>query len=346
MHSSDKLTPALHTEEMDPNHDSPGRQLRLARERAHLSLDQVAAELHLSTATLNALEDDHYDGLPSPVFISGYLKSYARLLRLDPDALLEGYRRQQPAATANPVLSIRGAQPVQSRSSVGLAVVSVAVVAALAAGIWFWWLNPQDSAPLETAADGAALEDQESIQPMSGQAPAQAPPVSGSAPSIALPVPTEAGSLPNSEPSPPDEAEEREQNTPPNRPASEDSLPLPLDAQPSSGLIAALGRDANAKVPATADDTEAPAASDRARPAVIMTFSGPCWVDVRDATGEFKLFGEMNKGDREVLGGQGPYSMILGNAAAVELTIDGEPFDVEAIARGNVARFDLDPAQP
>ena len=76
-----------------------------------------------------------------------------------------------------------------------------------------------------------------------------------------------------------------------------------------------------------------------------MAFSGPCWVDIRDSTRKFKLFGEMGKGDRHVLEGTPPYSVILGNAAAVEITVAGEPLDIGTIARGNVARFTLDPKQ-
>ena len=75
-----------------------------------------------------------------------------------------------------------------------------------------------------------------------------------------------------------------------------------------------------------------------------MSFSGPCWVDIRDSGGGFKLFGEMGKGDRRVLGGTPPYSLILGNTAAVSITVGGEPYDLDGIARGNVARFTLDPA--
>ncbi|MCU7884286.1 MAG: DUF4115 domain-containing protein, partial [Candidatus Thiodiazotropha sp. (ex Lucinoma annulata)] len=41
----------------------------------------------------------------------------------------------------------------------------------------------------------------------------------------------------------------------------------------------------------------------------------------------------------------GPFNVILGNAAAVRLTINGNPFDLKPFTRGKVARFTLDPAQ-
>ena len=76
---------------------------------------------------------------------------------------------------------------------------------------------------------------------------------------------------------------------------------------------------------------------------IVLSFSGPCWVDVRDSTRKFKLFGEMPKGSRRVLGGEPPYQLVIGNARAVTIEINGEPFDISRFAKGNVARFTLDP---
>ncbi|MGB5569705.1 MAG: DUF4115 domain-containing protein, partial [Sedimenticolaceae bacterium] len=76
---------------------------------------------------------------------------------------------------------------------------------------------------------------------------------------------------------------------------------------------------------------------------VVITFNAPSWVDVRDSERKFKLFGEVSKGSRKVLGGQPPYKMVIGNAQAVSITVNGEPFDLAPYAKGNVARFTLDP---
>jgi cytoskeleton protein RodZ len=100
---------------------------------------------------------------------------------------------------------------------------------------------------------------------------------------------------------------------------------------------------------ATADSaspTEEPetAAEEVAAQSVVFEFNGSCWVDIRDSTRTFKLFGEMQQGERHVLGGTPPYSVILGNSPMVRVTVGGEPFDVEVYSRGNVARFTLDPS--
>jgi cytoskeleton protein RodZ len=76
---------------------------------------------------------------------------------------------------------------------------------------------------------------------------------------------------------------------------------------------------------------------------IVFSFSASCWVDIRDSSRKFKLFGEMAKGTSRVLGGVPPYKVVLGNASAVSVTVNGEPFDLDPFARGNVARFTLDP---
>ena len=93
------------------------------------------------------------------------------------------------------------------------------------------------------------------------------------------------------------------------------------------------------------DDAESTEPTATAGDEIVMSFTGPCWVDIRDSERKFKLFGEMSKGDRRVLEGTPPYSVILGNTAAVTITVAGAPFDLDGIARGNVARFTLDPTK-
>jgi cytoskeleton protein RodZ len=113
-------------------------------------------------------------------------------------------------------------------------------------------------------------------------------------------------------------------------------------AVPASAATAAEAGSQSAGVAAETPTAvaEPPAA---ASPGIVFEFTAPCWVDVRDTKRNFKLFGEMPKGTRKVLGGEPPYQVVLGNASAVRVTVDGVPYDIAQHARGNVARFTLDP---
>ena len=71
--------------------DELSKILREAREARGLSLVQVQQELRISLRFLEALENGQYQLLPTPVHVRGYLRNYARLLKLDPQPLLDRY---------------------------------------------------------------------------------------------------------------------------------------------------------------------------------------------------------------------------------------------------------------
>ncbi|RMD71713.1 MAG: DUF4115 domain-containing protein [Gammaproteobacteria bacterium] len=67
---------------------SPGEQLRRAREAHRWSLEEAARQLHLTPSVVHALENGDYGRIPHPAFVRGYLRSYARLLDLPEEAVL------------------------------------------------------------------------------------------------------------------------------------------------------------------------------------------------------------------------------------------------------------------
>lgn len=59
-----------------------GERLRLAREAAGLSVDDVAARLHMPGRVVRSLEAEDWSRLGAPVFVRGQVRSYSRLLGL------------------------------------------------------------------------------------------------------------------------------------------------------------------------------------------------------------------------------------------------------------------------
>src|ERR1041385_5230140 len=74
-----------------------GEALRSTRERKGLSIDQVAQETRISARFLEALEAETFEELPAPVYVRGFLRSYANFLHLDPTPLLEDLALRQGA---------------------------------------------------------------------------------------------------------------------------------------------------------------------------------------------------------------------------------------------------------
>jgi cytoskeleton protein RodZ len=132
-------------------------------------------------------------------------------------------------------------------------------------------------------------------------------------------------------------------------PAAPPATPVVEDTPPAQPAPASVLQGAATAPTAVAIPAPVEAAVPQGAPVVdgtqqiVMTFTGPCWVDVRDSERKFKLFGEMPKGTRKVLGGRPPYKMVIGNAKMVDITVNGKPFDLTPYAKGNVARFTLNP---
>ncbi|MEX0782242.1 MAG: helix-turn-helix transcriptional regulator [Dehalococcoidia bacterium] len=62
--------------------------LRSARIQRGLTIEQVAQDTRISARFLEALENEAFQELPAPVYVRGFLRSYANYLRLDPAPLL------------------------------------------------------------------------------------------------------------------------------------------------------------------------------------------------------------------------------------------------------------------
>jgi len=63
-------------------------QLKRARESQNLSINQVADMTKIKTDHIRALESGSYEMFSAPVYIRGFVKSYAGMLKLDVSSLL------------------------------------------------------------------------------------------------------------------------------------------------------------------------------------------------------------------------------------------------------------------
>lgn len=73
----------------DMTRESVGEILKVERERCGYSEKEVADRLHITMHYLRAIETDCYEKLPGTVFARGYIRSYAELLELDREHLVD-----------------------------------------------------------------------------------------------------------------------------------------------------------------------------------------------------------------------------------------------------------------
>jgi len=122
---------------------SAGATLRHARESVGLSIDAVAHQLKLAPRQVQALEADDYAQLPGRTFVRGFMRNYARLLRLDADAvvatlpevghspLLDGPALSSTTRVMGELPADLSAKPSSARWAIPLALVAIVVIAAV-----------------------------------------------------------------------------------------------------------------------------------------------------------------------------------------------------------------------
>jgi cytoskeleton protein RodZ len=71
-----------------------GERLRLARERAGLSVDDIAARTKIQVSILEAIERDDFEHVPGGLFVRGFLRACAREVGLEPEAVVADYLDQ------------------------------------------------------------------------------------------------------------------------------------------------------------------------------------------------------------------------------------------------------------
>ena len=92
-----------------------GSLLRQNREDLGLTLRDLAAVTKIQSHMLQCLEEDRFDEFPAEVFCRGFLRSYARELRMDDEALVEYYLEQRGIARNPMVVSSRSDSPASAR---------------------------------------------------------------------------------------------------------------------------------------------------------------------------------------------------------------------------------------
>lgn len=341
------------TQSTDPNDqnvvefgDSPGRRLRVQRQSRGLAIERIASQLHLKPAIIEALEQDRFDLLPDPVFITGYLRNYARMLGLDPMPLIAAYQ-----AHAGTPKSIEPARPIpgSDRDSGGTRIlvrlVSLALAVAVVAMIALWWHDRPELAPelgLDTTDPNHLAIDAEGIDEMAPEIAEQAPEQTPEETTES--IPTDGLAIPAPPEPPITERSETDPDRAGTRLVSPASIPEPTADPVAETMIGPIETTAT---PDVETPTPAPeSATAMATTGIVLEFSGPSWLEVRDAAGQRLIVGEMKAGDRREVTGQAPFRFTVGRVNNSSMTVDGKPFDLEGRSRGNVARFSFDPASP
>jgi cytoskeleton protein RodZ len=74
---------------------------------------------------------------------------------------------------------------------------------------------------------------------------------------------------------------------------------------------------------------------------LVFKAKSSAWVRVTDAKGAVQFEKTLSAGDTAMAAGQVPLAIVVGNVAAIELRVRGQAFNLEEVAKNNVARFEV-----
>lgn len=83
-----------------------GEQFRAAREARGLSLSEVAEQIRIRSVYLAEIEAENWGAIGAPVYVRGFLRTYARFLGLDAEEAVAGFNKTSPAAPVSESVGI------------------------------------------------------------------------------------------------------------------------------------------------------------------------------------------------------------------------------------------------
>lgn len=302
-----------------------GAALRRARESRGLHIAALAAMLKVPQSKLEALEADRHQDLPDATFARALARAVCRALKVDAEPILALLPRGSEAAldrvtpglnqpfreratSQEPLLS-----PQLFKSPVMLGVAALLLAALLVYLVPAAWVD-EATARLRNigapAASGELNPPAEAASAVPGE-PVAAPAPQASEPALAAVTPAQSG-------------------LPASLPAATTGATSPAPTATAPAPVAATVLPPAANVPPAAGGAP-----------LRVKVSQESWVEVVDAQGQLLLSKLMRPGDQIDLSGAAPLKLRVGNVAGTELVFRGQPVDLAARSRDNVARFEL-----
>lgn len=76
-----------------------GEIFKAARQNSGWTVEDVAKKTKLTYAVIEAIENEDFSSLPSPTYVIGFIRNYAKLLRLNDKELVSSYLQQNKEAS-------------------------------------------------------------------------------------------------------------------------------------------------------------------------------------------------------------------------------------------------------
>jgi len=129
----------------DETQPSLGELLRVAREDACLSLEEVAAKLFLSVSVIEQIESDSIPASANTLFSKGYVKSYSGLLNLPIDDMLQRFKLQYQCNADLKKMQTFSNRSKNTTHNNYLNWVTLIAISVMSIGVIVWWWQKNET---------------------------------------------------------------------------------------------------------------------------------------------------------------------------------------------------------
>lgn len=297
-----------------------GQLLKQEREQRKLTLEHVAKQLNLKVEVLQSLEADQPDKAILPTFMRGYVRAYARFLKMPEQHLLSRFEQvHQVKSTPVKAMKTFSNRQAKQQTETRFMWLTYVIIAILLASLAAWlWQGARD------------------FTSMTGR-------ISTTEPIVISTVDADSPALSQTELMP--VVEQAAVLNAVDNVASADEVPAltlaPPTVLPTEDAAVALPELTEPTAVVESSSESFGDSNDTGLDRLKMTFNGNCWIDVLDSNGERIAYGTKQSGYVMELNARGPFTITLGNPSVVAIDINQKPFDMSGFPGGRVAKFTL-----
>tara|TARA_B110000495_G_scaffold9629_1_gene6984 strand:- start:6506 stop:7558 length:1053 start_codon:yes stop_codon:yes gene_type:complete len=326
----------------------PGHLLREAREERGYSQKEAARDLHLTSKVIDALEESNFDIISSSLFARGYIRSYARHLGLDGQALVAEFDAIYgvPNQNKKPMPGVHQLGQQSKPGDTWVKLISIIFVIGLVVASVLWWQHQNGGSMLQrlnnvTLSNTAADLVVESLGEDDNSSDME----------LLAANPSEVGATVSDDQAAATEAPVQTLDVAeivavkPIVTALTEAVSVSSEMSDVSDS-SALNPEIIA-VPAVAQTEESTGAADVAalgpnEALLMMAFDKDCWVEIKDGNGKMVLSDLYASGSTIEQVVTAPIEILLGRSSGVaQMTFNGEVIDLKPHTRKDIARLTL-----
>ena len=282
---------------------SAGEQLRHLREQQNISITDIATQLNLDPRIIEAIEKNDIESMPAVTYTRGYIRSYAKILKADAEAIVAVYNNNAPDApeiipeVKHPTQTSNSDKPVRAFTYL----ITLSLVILLITWLYNNYIVDNSNGNDSEQSTGLSYEYEIVEHPDTPYFPIREH-------LVEIPAETEDSS-------------ESELISPEEEPTLEEAL-----IEKSTSTRNYQLRPGSHEGP------------DR----LVLRLSADSWIQIRDSF-DNKIFTNLAIKDQTLeLSGTAPFSVILGYAEGVSVELNGNSFDTAPFTKKSIARFQLD----